>query len=492
MTSISTHSHDEIFDLAPVALFLSDFSGVRRLLQRWRDDGVADIEQFLRARPAAIDEYYAQIRVRKVNQRSIDLYRADSFEHLLAASSTIFALEDRLAPINEIASFWRGETTFHSDSVNHTITGEKLFVRLGITILEQEQEPWDRALVTIENLTEERTAKQSALINAQYAQGLFNYSPISLWVNDFSEIKRMLAGLREQGIEDFRTFMNVHPDFVQQCMAAIRTVDINEQTLVMFGAKSKNDLLARLSEVFRDEMADTFREQLMDLWNEKLFQQREIVNYSLKGDMIHAQMQWAVLPGHESTWERALVALTDISARKKAEAYLEFLGKHDSLTKLRNRSFFDDEINRIGRRGPFPTAVIVMDINGLKPVNDQHGHAAGDTLLRRAAETIKKACGELHQPARTGGDEFSVLLQHCTDAGAKEFIDTLQMNIELNNQFYPGARLSISAGWAVCHQVGELESTIRDADQMMYDAKRAHYAGTGDERRAAHETRSPF
>ncbi len=486
MTSITSQARDEIFDLAPVALFLSDFSGVKRLLQRWRDEGVADIAQFLRARPAAIDEYYAHIRVRKVNQRSLDLYRATSFEQLLAASSTIFALEDRLAPINEIANFWRGETAFHSDSVNHTIGGEKLFIRLGITILEDESEPWDRALVTIEDLTAERAAKHSALVNERYAQGLFNYSPISLWVNDFSEIKRMLDGLREQGIDDFSTFMNVHPDFVQQSMAAIRTIDVNEQTLTMFGAKSKNDLLARLSDVFRDEMADTFREQLMDLWNEKLFQQREIVNYSLKGDIVHAHMQWSVLPGYESSWERALVALTDISARKKAEAYLEFLGKHDSLTKLRNRSFFDDEINRIGRRGPFPTAVVVMDVNGLKPVNDQHGHAAGDALLRRAAESIKKACGEMHQPARTGGDEFSVLLQNCSESGAKEFIETLQMNIELNNQFYPGARLSISAGWAVCAQVGELESTIRAADQMMYEVKRRHYASHGSDRRNAH------
>jgi diguanylate cyclase (GGDEF)-like protein len=194
-------------------------------------------------------------------------------------------------------------------------------------------------------------------------------------------------------------------------------------------------------------------------------------------------MQWAVLPGHEATWERALVALTDISARKKAEAYLEFLGKHDSLTKLRNRSSFDDEINRIGRRGPFPTAVIVMDVNGLKPVNDQQGHAVGDALIRRAAEAIKKACGDQHQPARTGGDEFSVLLQHQDEVGAREFIDVLQMNIELNNQFYPGAQLSISAGWGVCRKAGELEAAVRNADEMMYGAKRAHYAARGVDRR---------
>jgi diguanylate cyclase (GGDEF)-like protein len=479
----SSQQRDEIFDNAPVALQLSDFSKVYRLLQSWRAAGITDIDAHLKAQPVAIEQYYASIGMLDVNRTYLRLYGAETIEDIKRAAEKIFAQEDSAMALTEIRHLWNGVHHFTTDTVNHRIDGTKLQIRLGITRLNDAAEPWDRTLVSIEDLTEEREAQRRAFVNEQYAKGLFQYSPISLWVNDFSEIKSMLENLREQGIDDFRTFMNVHPDFVQQCMAALRTVDVNAQTLTMFGAKSKEELLSRLSEVFRDEMADTFREQLMDLWNEKLFQQREIVNYSLKGDMIHAHMQWAVLPGHETTWERALVALTDISARKKAEAYLEFLGKHDSLTKLRNRSFFDDEINRIGRRGPFPTAVIVMDVNGLKPVNDQHGHAAGDALIRRAAEAIKKACGDAHQPARTGGDEFSVLLQHQSESGAKEFVDTLQMNIELNNQFYPGARLSISCGYAVCSKAGELEAAIRNADQMMYDVKRAHYASSSANRR---------
>ncbi|TAG03377.1 MAG: diguanylate cyclase [Betaproteobacteria bacterium] len=465
----------ELFDLAPVALFHSDFNGVYELLGRWRAAGIEDIEAHLRANPKAMDDYYAAINVLKVNRRSLELYGTDSLEQLLAAASSIFAQENREAPIREIGCFWRGEREFHSETVNHKIDGTRLELRIGITRLDDANMPWDRVLVALEDLTQERAAQRRVTESERYAQALFDYSPISLWVNDFSEIKNMLQNLRDQGIEDFRTFINVHPDFVEQCMGALRTVDVNQQTLAMFGATSKQELLSRLGEIFRDEMAITFSEQLMDLWNGKLFQQREIVNYTLKGDMIHAHMQWSVLPGFEATWERALVALTDISARKKAEAYLEFLGKHDSLTKLRNRSYFDEEINRIGRRGPFPTAVVVMDINGLKPNNDQHGHAAGDALIRRAAEVIKKACGDAHQPARTGGDEFSVLLLGQSEAGAKNFIDTLQMNIELNNQFYPGARLSISAGWAVCEKAGELESSIRAADQRMYENKRTHY-----------------
>ena len=59
------------------------------------------------------------------------------------------------------------------------------------------------------------------------------------------------------------------------------------------------------------------------------------------------------------------------SARKKAEAYLEFLGRHDVLTKLCNRSFYVEEMNRLERKGPFPITIIVADLNGLKAANDQ-------------------------------------------------------------------------------------------------------------------------
>ena len=92
-----------------------------------------------------------------------------------------------------------------------------------------------------------------------------------------------------------------------------------------------------------------------------------------------------------------------ITARKKAEAYLEFLGKHDVLTKLKNRSFYIDEINRLERKGPFPVTAIAVDVNGLKGVNDQLGHAAGDALLRRAGEVLAKAVEKPFQAARIGG-----------------------------------------------------------------------------------------
>jgi diguanylate cyclase (GGDEF)-like protein len=191
----------------------------------------------------------------------------------------------------------------------------------------------------------------------------------------------------------------------------------------------------------------------------------------------HPKLQFSVFPGHEARWDLVLVALTDITARKKAEAYLEFLGKHDVLTKIKNRSFYIDEINRLERKGPFPVTAIAVDVNGLKAVNDQLGHAAGDALLRRAGEVLGKAVEKPFQAARIGGDEFMVLLPGADERDGEAVIESIRQLLEVNNQFYSGNPLSFAMGAATAHEGERLEPMLQRADAAMYAEKRAHYDG---------------
>jgi len=268
----------------------------------------------------------------------------------------------------------------------------------------------------------------------------------------------------------------VHPEFVSRCMNEIRVIDVNRHTLDLFGAPDKGTLLGRLSDVFRDEMQQHFREQLIDLWDGKLFQQREVMNYTLDGTELHLHLQFSVLPGRERDWSLVQVALTDITARKKAEAYLEYLGKHDVLTKLYNRSFYADELARLERKGPQPVTIIIADLNGLKVANDQFGHAVGDALLRRAGEVLNALVEKPQYAARIGGDEFAVLLPGMDANGGQAMMDAIARLAEVNNQFYPGSALSFSMGAATSLPHERLETVVKRADLAMFEQKRAHYA----------------
>jgi diguanylate cyclase (GGDEF)-like protein len=171
-----------------------------------------------------------------------------------------------------------------------------------------------------------------------------------------------------------------------------------------------------------------------------------------------------------------VVSLIDITARKKAEAYLEYLGKHDSLTRLRNRAFYVEELNRITRNGPWPLSVLAMDLNGLKSVNDDEGHAAGDPLLRRIGEVLTTAGAD--KPwciARIGGDEFVALLPGSNDRVAQALQERLESTIALNNQFYPGRQLSLTIGIATCETAALVEATLNAADQAMFCDKAQCY-----------------
>ncbi|WP_206952190.1 sensor domain-containing diguanylate cyclase [Trinickia acidisoli] len=466
----------DLFDLTPTSLWLEDYSRLRDLFDTWRAQGVTDLRAFLEADTARVTQCSACIRVLKVNRRTLAMYGARDFDELSARLGDVLRDDMLEAHIEELEQMWSGRLTFESKSVNYRLDGRRLDILLKGVILPGHKAAWDRVLVAIDDITDLEDTRRRAAASQQYAQGLFEHAPVSLWIEDFRRIKALIDEVRERGITDFRTFTDVHPEFVERCMAEIVVLDVNRYTIDLFKADDKAALLGRLPEVFRDDMRQHFREQLIDLWEARLFQQREVLNYSLDGSEVHLHLQFSVFPGHELEWDLVLLALTDITARKKAEAYLEYLGKHDVLTKLKNRSFYVDELNRLERKGPFPVSAIIVDLNDLKTVNDQLGHAAGDALLRRAGEVLAKAIQKPYQAARIGGDEFAVLLPGANERETEVVAESIRQIIELNNQFYSGPTLSFSMGCATCDRGERIEDMLRDADAAMYEDKRRHHA----------------
>lgn len=473
----SENDFEHMFDIAPVSLWLEDFSGLKTLLDTWRSEGVVDVEAHVRADPSRMQAYGAAIKVLRVNQRTLELFAAPDQATLLASLGSIFRGDMHQQAIHELRQLWSGALEFSNQTVNYALDGRRLDVHIRGRILTGHEDRWDRVLISLEDNTQQIESRTRLQRSEEYARGLFEHSPVSLWVEDFSAVKRLLDDVRRQGIRDFKTFLKVHPEFVGRCMQEIRVIDVNQQTLEMFGADSKQTLFKQIAKVFRGEMHESFAEQLLDLWEGRFFQQREVVNYSLSGEAVHIHMQFSILEERQDDWSMVLLSLVDITARKKAEAYLEYLGKHDVLTKLKNRSFYVDEINRLERKGPFPVTVIMIDLNDLKRVNDQLGHAAGDALLRRAGEVLSKAIDKPAHAARIGGDEFAVLLPGADAHAGAALVESLRKLVELNNQFYPGAELGFSMGYATCHEGGRLEETLREADVAMYEDKRVQHEG---------------
>jgi len=162
---------------------------------------------------------------------------------------------------------------------------------------------------------------------------------------------------------------------------------------------------------------------------------------------------------------------------EKTEAELRFLADHDSLTGLLNRRRFRAELDqyvsftaRYGGRG----AVMVIDIDGLKGVNDQRGHQAGDRLIRRVSDVLRERVRATDLVARLSGDEFAVLMPQTDTAGALQLGEDLRAQVA--DAFAPGSEVgaaSISVGITMFggqESVGS-EAVLLAADQAMYQAK---------------------
>ncbi|NYT60910.1 GGDEF domain-containing protein [Alcaligenaceae bacterium] len=473
----------DFFDLAPSSLWLEDYSGLRKLFDAWRKEGVTDLRRHLLEDPRRVVACSASIRVLRVNRYTLSLYGAATLAELTSRLDEVLRDDMHAAHLDELEQLWNGQPTFQSQTVNYTLDGRRIDILLKGVILQNNQTDWDRVLVAVEDITQLEEARRRQSASEQYAHGVFEQSPVSLWVENFQAIKSLLDGLRAQGITDFRTFIDVHPEFIERCVNELQVIDVNAYTLEMFKAKTKTELLSRLPEVFRDAMHTGFREQLLDLWEGRLLLQREVINYALDGSALNIHLQLSIFPGHEENWDLVLLALTDITARKKAEAYLEYLGTHDVLTTLKNRSFYVDELKRLERKAQLPITAIIIDLNNLKHTNDSQGHSVGDALLRRTGEVLSKAIEKSSQAARIGGDEFVVLLPGTTEEAGKIVMDNILQLVDLNNQFYTGPKLSLSMGMATCHRISDLTETLRAADLAMYKNKRKYHLNTGEDRR---------
>ncbi len=459
---------ESLFEYAPVSLWEEDYSGIKKFFDELRVNGVKNLDQYLNEHPEEIVNSMSRIKVTHVNHATLTMFGASSEKDLLANLDKIFRDEMRAHFRSELTALWNGEISWSGDGINYRLDGEALHIRLHWRILPECESTWECVLVSIENITALKKAEERF-------HNLFTHAPISLWEEDYSALKKEFDKLRAQGVVDLKTHLASHPKAVDGFMSLIRVLDVNQKTLDLFEARDKESLLANLNKVFRGEMSDHFANELVDMWHGKTYYEREGVNYSLSGEAVNVHLHWTLMPGHEKDFDWVLVALQDITARKKAEEYLRYLGTHDVMTGLYNRAFFDETLLRLESERHDPVSFIIMDLNNLKITNDRYGHQIGDQLIRRTGEVLKASIDNGYIAARIGGDEFTLILPDADEQTAHAMMEQVESLVEMNNKFYREPELSLSLGSATSKPGVPLEKIISLADKTMYTNKGQYY-----------------
>ncbi|HEY71474.1 MAG TPA: diguanylate cyclase [Anaerolineae bacterium] len=175
----------------------------------------------------------------------------------------------------------------------------------------------------------------------------------------------------------------------------------------------------------------------------------------------------------------------DITKQKRLQERLRYLGYHDALTGLYNRGFFEEELQRHERGRQFPISLIIADIDDLKVINDNLGHAQGDDVLQRAAKLLSSVLRADDIVARIGGDEFAVILPRTNAEQADFVLKRIEDRLKFSNLEPEKIPLCLSFGVATAEKGASLRETLNQADVSMYRDKRIQ---KGDQESDAPET----
>lgn len=152
-----------------------------------------------------------------------------------------------------------------------------------------------------------------------------------------------------------------------------------------------------------------------------------------------------------------------------------YLARHDNLTELKNRRAFEEIFRKEIQKRKGLTALIMIDLDNFKSVNDTYGHLRGDGVLKLVANTLRKTIEEPHDVFRNGGDEFAVILGETDKPFIKETVQKLENNISeaiAKEKDLEGFNIQASIGLSIAPLDGiYLETLFEKADVAMYDAK---------------------
>lgn len=295
------------------------------------------------------------------------------------------------------------------------------------------------------------------------------------------ERQEMVEGMRESE-ERYRKLVEISPEGIALHQGGAIAF-INPSGARILGATGPEELIGRaildlvpldLSEVERERLRLLAEPGGQSPWQEGLFARCD-------GSSVEVEVSAASFPWQGKQMTQLI--FHDITGRKQVEARLQQLALYDALTGLPNRSLFFDRLNQLlalARRNDYALALLFLDLDGFKQVNDTYGHGVGDELLRQVADRLARVMRKCDTIARMGGDEFIGLCGRIAE-GDDAAVVAEKIIAELRHPYPVGERsctIGASIGISIYPDDGEDSDTLlKKADLAMYRVKQGGQGG---------------
>lgn len=337
-----------------------------------------------------------------------------------------------------------------------------------------------RTYGAIQDITDHQESIRALKQSEQRYSSLFSQLPLGVQEQNWSEIKKRVDKLRSEGVEDLQEYFKNNPLLLRELLATITVVSVNDALLEIYGAKSIEEYIEfeeNIAGWLDEEWANLYTSEIAALAGPDKIHHCELEETRMDGSVFETRLITRVVEGDEDNWQRVLSIIEDVTERKEAQDKLNYQARHDSLTGLINRNEFERRAGRLisaFQRSGEEHALCFMDLDQFKIINDTCGHAAGDNLLHQLGEVLQSAVRHRDTLARIGGDEFGVLMEHCTLDQARRVAMSLQKVVQdfLFTWESRSFRIGVSIGLvAIDEGSPDLTELMRRADAACYMAK---------------------
>jgi len=313
-------------------------------------------------------------------------------------------------------------------------------------------------------------------------EALINTITSNTWVENYNK-KEKINKLTEQ-YTYLKMVENLTKLFIFSCY-----VNMEDETYIVMTTSDEvelaggkqNNIFEYMSYIAEETIEQEFHQRLRDFFNKDKMNRRlkhkDVDALEIVSSLTGLWYRYFIIVGDrnkDGTIKHFIICSSEIDEEKKREEALVRISRTDELTGLYNRRAYDEVLKE--KEGATDVAIISADVNELKRVNDNLGHAAGDELIKGAARCLNLAFGNIGQVFRTGGDEFAAII--CGDNKKIERgLKKLNRELELfHGKLISSISLSLGYAYRSDFPTKNLEQVAIVADNRMYEDKARYYA----------------
>ena len=366
-------------------------------------------------------------------------------------------------------------------------SGETAYLKYHLAPVFENADSVAELIVLVEDITDLKKAEAATKESETQCRLLFQSAPVAMIECDASELKSYIDSIHASRVIDLKGYLKENPQKVLHCWDLIKIVDYNKTFLKLLEAENIEEVSKLFEKGTPDEYLRFAQDVIIMAVSDILWEEREENLTTVKGNRRTVLGKSLIISGHEDTFSRLIITLTDITTLKEAQEALRKSEQRyrqqslrDNLTGLYNRRYLYNSLSELIETGKIDNttlSVLFIDLDNFKQVVDTHGHLNGSLAIKEVAATIRECLIAPAFAVSYAGDEFVVVLPAMDNTQANQ--KALEIRSRISDTDYLtsqgiAAKLSASFGIATFpDHASDLTGLLASSDKALFEAKRS-------------------